>query len=78
MRHEMEVRLIALRSEYEKGQRQLHQLESQLTSLREALLRISGAIMVLEEIMASASSTSADQQQPGEVKATAKTVASGA
>jgi hypothetical protein len=49
MREQMEARLAALKSEYDKGQTQLRQLESQSSSLRETMLRISGAIMVLEE-----------------------------
>ena len=57
MRQQIEARLKDLRIEYEKGQTQLRQLETQLTSLREALMRISGAIMVLEEFLASPSST---------------------
>ena len=52
MRQQLEQRLVALKSEYEKGQTQLRQLESQSSSLRETLLRISGAIMVLEELLA--------------------------
>ena len=52
MRQQLEQRLVALKSEYEKGQTQLRQLESQSSSLRETLLRISGAILVLEELLA--------------------------
>jgi len=57
MRQQIEARLKELRSEYEKGQNQARQLESQLTSTRETLIRISGAIMVLEEVLASPSLT---------------------
>jgi predicted nuclease with TOPRIM domain len=51
MRRQMEERLATLRSDYEKGQTQLRQLELQSSSLRETLLRISGALMVLEELL---------------------------
>jgi hypothetical protein len=51
MRHNAEARLAVLKSEYEKGQNQLRQLESQSHGLRETLLRISGAITVLEELL---------------------------
>jgi hypothetical protein len=51
MREEMEARLAALKSEYDKGQTQLRQLESQSSSVRETMLRISGAIMVLQELL---------------------------
>ena len=47
----IEARLAALKNEFDKGQTQLCQLESQSSSLREAMLRISGAIMVLEELL---------------------------
>lgn len=49
VRHQMEARLASLKSEYEKGQMQLRQLES----VRETMLRISGAIAVLEELLPS-------------------------
>jgi hypothetical protein len=51
MRAQIEARLAALKNEFDKGQTQLRQLESQSSSLREAMLRISGAIMVLEELL---------------------------
>jgi hypothetical protein len=53
MRQQIEGRLDALKDEYSKGQTQLRQLESQVTSLRETLLRISGAMLVLEELLSS-------------------------
>jgi predicted nuclease with TOPRIM domain len=62
MREEMEARLAALKSEYDKGQTQLRQLESQASSVRETMLRISGAIMVLQELLsASAPPVAIDQ-----------------
>jgi hypothetical protein len=64
MREQMEARLAALKSELDKGQTQLRQLESQSSSLRETMLRISGAIMVIEELLSpSASVTSGDGHQ---------------
>jgi hypothetical protein len=53
MREQMEARLNALRREFEKGQNHLRLLELQSTSTRETLLRISGAILILQEILAS-------------------------
>jgi len=50
MTQKLEIRLSELKAEYEKGQLRLQQLESELRSLRETMLRISGAIQVLEEI----------------------------
>jgi predicted nuclease with TOPRIM domain len=43
-------RLISLKKEFEAGQARLRQLETEEAYLREMLLRISGAIQVLEEL----------------------------
>lgn len=51
MRAQIESRLTELRSELEKGQLQAQHLQSQLTVVHETVLRISGAIMVLEETL---------------------------
>lgn len=52
MKEKLQQRLQALKTEYEAGQRMLAELEAKQTSLRETLLRISGAIQVLEETLA--------------------------
>lgn len=52
MREQLEKRLQALTAEYEAGQKALANLEAQKASLRETLLRISGAIQVLQEELA--------------------------
>jgi predicted nuclease with TOPRIM domain len=76
MRQQLEERLAALKAEYEKGQSQLRQLESQTSSLRETLLRISGAIMVLEELLSnSVAPASAGRHHPGESDADAQPAA---
>ena len=63
MREQIEARLNALKGEYSKGQTQLHQLEIQVTSLRETMLRISGAVLVLEELLSpSVSVTPAEKE----------------
>jgi chromosome segregation ATPase len=49
-------RLATLKGEFDKGQARIHQLETELTSLRETILRISGAILVLQEILSSPTS----------------------
>jgi uncharacterized protein (DUF3084 family) len=49
MRERLEQRLAELRAEFERGQQTLDQLETQATTVRQTLLRISGAIQVLEE-----------------------------
>jgi hypothetical protein len=54
MRTQIKVRLEELKKEFEKGQKQLQDLESQAASLQQTLLRISGAVQVLEEELARA------------------------
>ena len=49
----LEQRLNELRTEFDAGQKMLVDLENQQTNLRNTLLRISGAIQVLEELIAS-------------------------
>lgn len=62
MREQLELRLKQLRSEYEAGQKMLAELEVKQASVRETVLRISGAIQVLEEQLAHMG------EQPGIVK----------
>ncbi len=52
MREQLQARLANLKQEFQTGQTQLQALERQQSSLRETLLRISGAIQVLEELLA--------------------------
>lgn len=54
MNDELQVRLDALRKEMEVGQQRMQDLERQLSQLRDTMLRISGAIQVLEELQAQA------------------------
>lgn len=49
MRGQLQVRLDALKKEFHTGQARLQEVETQQSQLRETLLRISGAIQVLEE-----------------------------
>lgn len=54
--HEMiEARLAELRQERERGEEMMADLQARQAALRETLLRISGAIQVLEEIARSES-----------------------
>ncbi|MBW4443412.1 MAG: hypothetical protein KME10_19705 [Plectolyngbya sp. WJT66-NPBG17] len=54
MQQRLEHRLNLLRSEFEAGQTALAELETKKANLRDTLLRISGAIQVLEEELANA------------------------
>lgn len=56
MLKQLELRLLELKKEFEIGQTRMEETERQQTTLRETLLRISGAIQVLEEMIASAES----------------------
>ena len=49
MREQLAQRLDELKVEYEAGQKMLAELEAKQANLKETLLRISGAIQVLEE-----------------------------
>jgi predicted nuclease with TOPRIM domain len=52
MKDQLEQRLKELKVEFESGQKMLAELEVKQANLRESLLRISGAIQVLEEELA--------------------------
>jgi len=49
MRERLEERLRELKAEFERGQQMLVRLEKEQASLHDSLLRIGGAIQVLEE-----------------------------
>ncbi len=51
MKQQLNQRLQALKSEFEAGQKMMTELEEKQANLRVTLLRISGAIQVLEELL---------------------------
>lgn len=51
MREQLEQRLYALKAEFEAGQKMLAELEARQSQVRETMLRISGAVQVLEELL---------------------------
>jgi hypothetical protein len=55
--HRLTARLEALRAELAVGDRRLRALDLERQSLREAMLRIDGAITVLEELITAAPAT---------------------
>ncbi len=58
MHDAIESRLAELRAERERGEEMLAELQARQNGLRETLLRISGAIQVLEEL-------AGEQEAPG-------------
>lgn len=59
MREQLQARLEALKREFETGQARLRELESEEMYVRETVLRISGAIKVLEEVLSDSSEETA-------------------
>jgi hypothetical protein len=53
MKEQLEIRLQQLKTEFETGQKMLAEVEQKKANLEQTLLRISGAIQVLEELLAS-------------------------
>jgi predicted nuclease with TOPRIM domain len=51
MQQQLKLRLEELRTEYETGQARLRELETETQYVRETLLRISGAIQVIQEML---------------------------
>jgi hypothetical protein len=66
MKQQLEQRLVELGDQFESGQKMLADLESQQANLRNTLLRISGAIQVLEELIAAESSVREVEKQEGQ------------
>jgi predicted nuclease with TOPRIM domain len=52
MQEQIQARLEELKKELEAGQAELQKVEMQRTYLHETVLRISGAVQVLEELLA--------------------------
>ncbi len=59
MEEQLQKRLAELRTEFESGRQRLQQLESQAREVQQVLLRISGAIQVLEEELGRANGNAA-------------------
>lgn len=49
MKEQLEKRLAELKAEFASGQKVMAELETKQANLRDTLLRISGAIQILEE-----------------------------
>lgn len=56
MNEQLERRLNELRAEFESGQKMMQDLDQKRATLEKTMLRISGAIQVLEELISQAQS----------------------
>jgi hypothetical protein len=74
MRDRLEQRVKELRLEYEAGQKVLAELEARQAHIRETLLRISGAIQVLEEELGKADQAASNGQPSAEALAGAESI----
>ena len=64
MQERMQSRLLELKREYELGDQRIRDLLQQEAAVRETLLRISGAIQVLEELLAGGSREQDAEPEP--------------
>ena len=58
VQEQIESRLEDLRQEFTQGQARYQELDAQQSALRETLLRVSGAIQVLEEVLSGGAAAS--------------------
>jgi len=82
MHKHIQKRLRSLKTEYEAGQKIFAEYEEKQRNLRETLLRISGAIQVLEEVLAEAESeangyVAQSEERPAEMEPLGEMAASG-
>ncbi len=63
MREQLKRRLDELKEEFESGQKMLAEAESRAENLRQSLLRISGAIQVLEEELGKAEKGDGEEEE---------------
>ena len=69
MKEQLEQRLQELRKEFESGQKVLADLENRKTEIQNTLLRISGAMQVLEELLGQKAESASDGVEPFEIAA---------
>lgn len=66
MREQLQTRLAELQHDLEVGERRLAQIDQERAQLRDTMLRISGAIQVIEELLAAPSSADGDIHLPSD------------
>lgn len=67
MHQQLKHRLQQLQQEYQKGQQQLQKLDQERKNLYETMLRIAGAIQVLEEELNQENGQEAKLENPEEI-----------
>ena len=73
MRDQLEQRLQQLKTEFQAGQSMLAELEQKRANLEQTMLRISGAVQVLEELLtAEKAATNGEESTSGAAKANAQ------
>lgn len=70
MKERLEERLAELRKEFESGQKMLADLDNQRANLQQTILRISGAIQVLEELLGAEASRAGNCTEAGNTHST--------
>lgn len=65
MKEKLEARLSDLKGEFEKGEQALTQVEARKIQLEQTLLRLSGAIQVLEEELGVRDAEGAEPRRKG-------------
>ncbi|NET44641.1 hypothetical protein [Okeania sp. SIO2B3] len=69
MKEKLEKRLAELKAEFESGQKVMAEYEAKVANLRDTLLRISGAIQILEEEISKENETDKENVIPETVNA---------
>lgn len=64
MREQLQTRLEELKKEFETGQNRLRELEAEMAYVRETMLRISGAIQVLEQMLQESEQSAEAETRP--------------
>lgn len=64
MKSQLEERLSTLRGEYESGQKMLAELEARRSQLTQTLLRIEGAMQVIQELLQQEAKPGAEGSPP--------------
>ena len=64
MKEQLEQRLKELKAEFEAGQKMLAELDGKRTEIQTTLLRISGAIQVIDEMLGQENTSTPESTEP--------------